>query len=562
MSDRLPGSAHGERAAADRGDAAQSEPLIDDQDQLRVLLENVPALVFTLALDARIVFVNRAPFDIPMDQMVGRNLFDFPGQEKYRQMARDAFARAVASGSGVDYEVPMEWPPGVNHWFACRLGPVLRDGRVVALVLICTDITERKAVEQTLLESESRFRRIVEQSPDIIFRLGPQGLEYLSPALATILGISPSERLTSNAMSPRHIHPDDVERLAAIVPQLDHGPVRYELRLVHADGHTVWTEHHLMPILGKSGKRIAVEGIVRDISERKRAEEALQRVHRELEDRVVQRTAELAAANQSLRAEITERMRAQDQLRQHQAALAHVLRVSTMGEMAAGLAHEINQPLGAIANFANGIATRLRADTIDPQALLGAAEKIAAEALRAGEVIRRLRDFVRRDDAKREPADVNGLVREAAHLVEPDARHASIAMRLALAPALPQLEIDPIQIEQVLLNLMRNGLEAIAATDDGRRELVVETARHDDECIEVRVRDTGPGVPPTLGDRIFDAFFTTKSGGLGMGLSISRSLIEDHGGSLWMRPNLDRGTTFGFTLPLTREPSASELRAR
>src|SRR5262249_19141899 len=152
---------------------------------------------------------------------------------------------------------------------ACRLGPVLRDGRVVALVLICTDITERKAVEQTLLESESRFRRIVEQSPDIIFRLGPQGLEYLSPAPATILGISPSERLPSNAMSPRHIHPDDVERLAAIVPQLDHGPVRYELRLVHADGHTVWTEHHLMPILSKSGKRIAVEGIVRDISERK-----------------------------------------------------------------------------------------------------------------------------------------------------------------------------------------------------------------------------------------------------------------------------------------------------
>jgi len=542
--------------------AAAGAPLIDHQDQLRALLENVPALVFTMTLDARIVFVNRAPFDIPMERMVGRNLFDFPGQDTYRQLAREAFARAVATGTGVDYEVPMEWPPGVEHWFACRLGPVVRDGRVVAMVLICTDITERKAVEHTLLESESRFRRIAEQSPDIIFRLGVQGLEYISPAFATVLGTSPTERLASTALAPHHVHPDELERLPALIEQLDRGPVRYELRLVHADGHTVWTEHHLVPILSASGKRIAVEGIVRDISERKRAEAALQRAHRELEDRVVQRTAELAAANESLRTEIAERVRAQDQLRQHQAALAHVLRVSTMGEMAAGLAHEINQPLGAIANFANGIKTRLRAGTIEPHALLNAAERIAAEALRAGEVIRRLRDFLRRDDSKREPADLNELVREAAHLVEPDARCASIVLRLALDPDLPRPEIDPIQIEQVLLNLMRNGLEAMAAMENGAHELLVETAQLTGDSIEVRVRDTGPGVAPTVRDRVFDAFFTTKSSGLGMGLSISRSLIEDHGGSLWMRPNRDRGTTFGFSLPLSCEPLSAERRAR
>jgi two-component system sensor histidine kinase TtrS len=332
--------------------------------------------------------------------------------------------------------------------------------------------------------------------------------------------------------------------------------------MIHRDGHTVWTEHHLVPILSASGRRIGVEGIVRDISQRKEAEAALQRAHHELEERVAQRTAELAHANGVLRAEIAERVRAQEQLRQHQAALAHVLRVSTVGEMAAGLAHEINQPLGAIANFANGIATRLRAGNIQPDALLAAAEQTAAQALRAAEVIRRLRDFVRRDDSKREPADVNNLVRTATHLVEPEAQRAAIAIRLALAAGLPEAEIDPIQVEQVMLNLMRNGLEAMAASAAAEHELLVETAlAADGATIVVRVRDTGPGVAPDVAARIFEAFVTTKASGLGMGLSISRSLVEDHGGRLSMRANADRGATFSFTLPIAAETRAARLRA-
>jgi len=350
-------------------------------------------------------------------------------------------------------------------------------------------------------------------------------------------------------MVPQHIHPDDVDKLAAILPQLDRGPVRFELRMLHRDGHTVWTEHHLLPILSRAGKRVAVEGIVRDVSERKRAEAALHEAHRALEQRVAERTAELAQTNAALRAEIVERQRAQEQLRQHQAALAHVLRVSTMGEMAAGLAHEINQPLGAIANFANGIVARLRGGHGRPEALLGAAEQIAAEALRAGEVIRRLRDFLRRTEAQRAPCDVNALVRDAAHLVEPDARRAKIALCLGLAPTLPAVALDRIQVEQVLFNLMRNGLEAMTAGGELRVETLAVAGG-----LEVRVRDTGAGFPPDAVERIFDAFYTTKASGLGMGLSISRSIVEDHGGRLWAAPNADRGSTFGFTLPLVASP--------
>jgi C4-dicarboxylate-specific signal transduction histidine kinase len=350
-------------------------------------------------------------------------------------------------------------------------------------------------------------------------------------------------------MSPQHMFPEDLARIPELIAQLDQGPIRYEIRMLHVDGHVVWTEHHLAPILSSSGKRIGVEGIVRDISERKRVEEALQRVHHELEERVAQRTTELAEANTALRVEIAERVHAQDQLRQHQAALAHVLRVSTMGEMAAGLAHEINQPLGAIANYANGIATRLRGGRIQADALLGAAEQIAAEALRAGEVIRRLRDFVRRSDFNRERCDLNALVREAAHLIEPDARAASIQLRLVLEPTLTALEIDPIQVEQVILNLLRNGLEAMSGDESDGGELLVETLPVG-PAVELRVHDKGPGVPAEVADCIFNAFFTTKKSGLGMGLSISRSIIEDHAGQLWMRPHPERGATFGFTLPV------------
>jgi PAS domain S-box-containing protein len=524
----------------------------DDHDQLRTLLDHVPAVVMMAALDGTIVFVNRTLFDVPVSDVIGRSVFDYMPSAVEREQLRAALASVVETGAATDLETCVHRPPAAPRWFSNRLGPVVHDGAVTGFVLIASEITERRRVERSLQESEERFRRIAEQSPDIIFRIGERGLEYISPAFATMLGVHPEERVAARGLTPRHVHPDDLARLAEIVGRLDDGPVRCELRLMHADGRTIWTEHHLMPIVDAHGKRIAVEGIVRDIGERKRAEAALQQAHRELEERVAMRTAELARVNASLRAEIGERRRAQEQRRQHQAALAHVLRVSTISEMAAGLAHEINQPLGAIANFANGIAARLRAGVVEPEALLGAATEIASEALRAGEVIRRLRDFVRRAESRRIRCDVNDVIRNAAHLVEPDARRTGIALRLALGTQLPTVRVDTIQIEQVLLNLMRNGIEAMLGSDTDAGELLVETRLSDARTIEVRVRDTGPGVPQEIASCLFNPFFTTKATGLGMGLSISRSIIEDHGGRLWAEPNVDRGSTFAFTLQAQR----------
>jgi len=297
-------------------------------------------------------------------------------------------------------------------------------------------------------------------------------------------------------------------------------------------------------LCGAGGQALGIIGIGQDITERKLAEEQIRRLNEELEARVATRTAELSAS--------------EERAREHQAHLAHVLRVSTMGEMAAALAHELNQPLGAIVNYANGIGVRLREGGLAPDDLRDAVGHIAAEGLRAGEIIRRAREFVRLGVANREPADVNRVVRDAAQLIGADARRIGVPIRLALESRLPLVEMDHIQVEQVILNLLRNGLDAMSEPDPDRHELVVQTTIPAEDTVEVSVRDSGIGMSPATRERIFDPFFTTKSGGLGMGLSISRSIIEAHGGRLWATGNPDRGTTFSFRLPVRQR---GEIRA-
>jgi C4-dicarboxylate-specific signal transduction histidine kinase len=262
---------------------------------------------------------------------------------------------------------------------------------------------------------------------------------------------------------------------------------------------------------------------------------------------------------------ITQRKRIEAQARQHQAELAHVLRLGTMGEMAAGLAHEINQPLGAIANYAQGCVRRLRDGSIDDTALLPIVEQIAAEALRAGEIIRRLRELVRKESPEYQDVDLNSLVRKSVQMVEPEARQHGIRLHLRLAPDLPPAPCTSIQIEQVLVNLLLNGIEAVQAADNGERTLTLTPAPAAGG-VEVAIRDSGVGIPEPPAD-VFAPFFSTKPSGLGMGLSISRSIIEAHGGRLSATRNADRGSTFRFTLPFagdraTQSDRSDETRRR
>jgi C4-dicarboxylate-specific signal transduction histidine kinase len=238
--------------------------------------------------------------------------------------------------------------------------------------------------------------------------------------------------------------------------------------------------------------------------------------------------------------------------RQHQAGIAHAARLSTLGGMAAGLAHEINQPLSAIVAYASGSARRIRDGDIGDAGLLEVVDSIADEALRAGEILRRIRDFVRHGEVSRSRADLNALVREAVHFAEVEARELGIALRLALAPEPLAVEVDGIQLEQVILNLVRNGFEAMPDEDGAPREVSIETGSGEDGAVQLVVRDTGIGIPQAVAGRLFEPFFTTKREGLGLGLPVSRSIVEAHGGRVWVSQNGARGAAFHIALPAAR----------
>lgn len=248
--------------------------------------------------------------------------------------------------------------------------------------------------------------------------------------------------------------------------------------------------------------------------------------------------------------DMTKRRLADEHLRQQQTQLAHACRVSALGEMSTALAHELNQPLTAIVNYAQGCLHRLRDGEMRSDELLTALEQIAAQGKLSGEIIRRLRDFLRTGKtSRRTRSNINDIVREAAELAGLETRRKDITLRLELSNDVPAVHVDTIQIEQVLLNLVHNAVEAIDAAQWPRREVVIRTSRDPDNGIEVSVQDTGPGLPEGKRETIFEAFFTTKHGGVGMGLCISRSIIEAHGDQLQAMPNPDGGAIFRFALP-------------
>jgi C4-dicarboxylate-specific signal transduction histidine kinase len=247
--------------------------------------------------------------------------------------------------------------------------------------------------------------------------------------------------------------------------------------------------------------------------------------------------------------DITERKRAEELARQQHTELAHVSRLSTMGEMASGMAHELNQPLSAIVNYTSGCVHRLRSGTTNTQELLEVIGQVGAQAEKAGEIIRRLRNFVRKVEPQCLPTDINEIVCEATRFIKAEATDHHVSLRVKQAKDLPTVYVDQIQIQQVLLNLLRNGIEAMDETNRDLRVLSVETSQTMEDALAVAVCDHGRGLTDEVAERVFDPFFTTKAEGMGMGLSISRSIIELHGGRLWAAPNQGDGATFTFTIP-------------
>jgi signal transduction histidine kinase len=243
-----------------------------------------------------------------------------------------------------------------------------------------------------------------------------------------------------------------------------------------------------------------------------------------------------------------ERKRAEEILRKAQAELAHVTRVMTMGEMATSIAHEINQPLSAVVNNASACLRWLAGDSPNLDEAREAAQRIIRDGKRASEVIQRIRTFLRKADTEKTRLDLNKIIQEVLTLTRKEAERSDITVRMDLDTDLPKVLGDRVQLQQVILNLVINAIEAISAVTDGPRELVIGSHEHENDKVLVYVQDSGMGVDGQSAQSIFDPFYTTKSNGMGMGLAISRSIVEDHGGRLWAASNDGPGATFQFTI--------------
>ncbi|TWU13347.1 Sensor protein FixL [Symmachiella macrocystis] len=285
-----------------------------------------------------------------------------------------------------------------------------------------------------------------------------------------------------------------------------------ELSLLCSDGQLIDTSMNMSAVRDAQGESVFCRAVLRDISIKKRLE---------------------------------------TQIRNQEIKLAHVARLNMMGEMATGLAHEINQPLGAIAAYAEGAAIRIRNANSDAQSLSRIIDRIAACAHRASEVIRRLRQFVRTRSSKWQEVDMNQLVHEVAQFVEPDVKHRHVRLGLDLAEPLPGIHGDAVQIQQVLLNLVLNGCDAMSEIEPTQRHLTIRTRLSGRDSVDVLVEDCGHGFPEGVNEQVFEAFFSTKEDGLGMGLAISRSIIESHGGHICVTRNPKGGASFQFSLTAT-----------
>jgi two-component system sensor kinase FixL len=376
------------------------------------------------------------------------------------------------------------------------------------------DLSERRAHElqilrqDALLREAQRIAQIGNFEVHVPARAGDNGSEEFH----RILGLPPDRPVSLRALGER-LRPADRERFEAALRQLQAERATAELnaeyQVLLEDGEARHVHLNMRVGSGPDGS-IRYVGTLHDV---------------------------------------TDRRRAQDTMRETQERLTHVARLSTMGEMTNGLAHELNQPLTAIALYAQAAERLMTQSHPAEEEVISALHQIATQALRAGEIIRRLRAMVKNRETREEEVDLNELVLGLVILAEADARLHSVHVWLDLSETPLKVMADSIQLQQVLLNLVRNAIEAVQDLDMSRRTVKLRTAATALGDAEVSVNDLGPGVDPAISDRLFDAFFTTKPEGTGLGLAISRSIIENHGGRLAQRPNDPVGSCFFFTLP-------------
>jgi PAS domain S-box-containing protein len=490
------------------------------EDRLRLVIDTIPTLVWRAGPDGVPDFLNQPALDytgISLDQAATAWPRAFHPDDKKGMLQKWGAIRE--SGQPGELEARLRCFDGEYRWFLFRAEP-LRDeaGNIVKWYGSSTDIEDLKRAEEKLRRSEARLAEAqrVSQTGSFGWNVST-GERFGSREFFRILGYDNPHSVTLDMVLQR-VHPDDRAFVEQIIDlgSREGADAAYEHRLLMPDGSIKHVRVVAHAVRDQAGQ-LEFIGTMVDVSATRRAEE---------------------------------------KLHDAQAELAHVTRVTTLGELTASIAHEVNQPLAAVVANAEACLRWLNRETPDLAGARRSAEWVINDGIRASEVVRRVRALAHKADVEKVPLDLNNIVGEVVALVQRELASHLVSLRTELAAALPKILGDRVQLQQVIINLVMNGIEAMQPVTDRPRELVIRSRQEEMNGVLLSVTDRGVGISAENANRLFNAFFTTKSSGLGMGLSICRSIVEAHGGRLSASGDEGRGATFQFVLPVHQEDAS------
>jgi PAS domain S-box-containing protein len=496
--------------------------------QLQATLNVIPAYTWYAAPSGGLTFVNKRTADylgLPKDHPLRFGidigapwdahipLLHLDDQEE----SRKAWSTCLRTGEAAEFSQRVRNAQGEYRWFLSRTEPLRADdGTLLHWVGVNLDIDELKCAEQALREGARSARSAIDGIAGLVSILAPNGeVETVNRRVFEYFGQSLEE--LKNWEATDAIHPEDLPHVVEIFTRARACgiPFQHDQRLRRFDGEYRWFENRGVPVRDDAGRIVRWYVLMTDIEDRKRA---------------------LA------------------QLEQMQSDFAHINRVSMMGELAASLSHEITQPIGSARNNARAAMNFLDRSPPDLSEVREALGCIVGDTDRAGDIIDRIRDHIKKTPPRKEHLDLNEAINEVIVLGRSAIIKNGVAVQIRLSEGLLPVHCDRVQLQQVVLNLILNAAEAMGSVEGQPRDLLISTEQHHAGVL-VAVRDSGPGIDPTLLERVFEAFYTTRSRGVGMGLSICRSIIDAHGGRLWAEANEPRGTIFQFTLPAVQAGS-------